>query len=216
MKINAEVQKSLEGITEEELKRLLRNHYRAKHEREKTPAYKPNPPKIDTYLVDSLEDGQMLNPEGNHIDYRNPRIALPNTGRESYAGHKSKTDKMGYLPLLDRLLQMQRAGESLNEFRAQMAEYNIELRKEMEAAAKLSADEWPTALPVYAPDVAEAQELQRRAQYRVAARMQALREEQYRSQALSGASQAKPEAPPQATETPPAPKGGSKEATPKD
>nr|QJB21084.1 MAG: hypothetical protein [Microvirus sp.] len=214
MKINQDVQKSLEGISEEELKKLLRNHYRAKHEREKTPAFKPMPPKLDTYIVDSMEDGQMINPEGKHIDYRNPRTALPNSGRESYAGHKSKVDKMGYMPLLDRLLQMQRAGESLHEFRAQMAEYNLELRKEMEAAKKLHADEWPTALPVYAPDVADAQEMQRRAQYKVAARMQAIREEKYRSQALSGASQAKPEAPSKATETPPAPKGGSKEATP--
>lgn len=141
---------------------------------------------------------------------------MVHSGRESYAGHKSQTDRMGYMPLLDRLLQMQRAGESLSEFRAQMAEYNIELRKEMEAAAKMSADEWPTALPVYAPDVADAQEMQRRAQYKVAARMQALREEIYRSEALSEASQAKPEALLKATETPPAQKGGSKEATPKE
>nr|QJB21079.1 MAG: hypothetical protein [Microvirus sp.] len=210
MKINAEIQKSLEGVTEEELKRLLRNHYRAKHEREKTPAYRPNPPKISSELVD---DWPRMEP--NLVAYSMPKTQVAHSGRESYSGHKSKTDKMGYLPLLDRLLQMQRAGESLNEFRAQMAEYNIELRKEMEAAAKSSADEWPTALPVYAPDVAEAQELQRRAQYRVAARMQALREEQYRSQALSGASQAKPEAPLKATENPPAPKGGSQEAIPK-
>lgn len=207
MKINAEVQKSLDGITEEELKRLLRNHYRAKHEREKTPAYKPKPPVIENMAV---VNGQK------YVAWFSAKELDPKDGRESYRGHKSKTDKMGYMPLLDRLLQMQRAGESLNEFRAQMAEYNIELRKEMEAAAKMSADAWPTALPVYAPDVADAQEMQRRAQYKVAARVQALREEKYRSEALSGASQAKPEAPLKATETPPAPKGGSKEASPKE
>lgn len=208
MKINPEVQKSLEGITEEELKRLLRNHYRAKHEREKTPAYKPNPPALNAYSFGDVE--RRL------VEYSLPREQMSHSGRESYAGHKSQTDKMGYMPLLDRLLQMQRAGESLSDFRAQMAEYNMELRKEMEAAAKMSADEWPTALPVYAPDVADAQEMQRRAQYKVAARMQALREEQYRSQALSGASEAKPEAPSKATEPPPAPKGGAQGATPKE
>ena len=205
MKINADVQKSLEGITEEELKRLLRNHYRAKHEREKTPAFRPDPPAIQGWSLDDIEP--------RLVEYGLPKRQMPHSGRETYAGHKSKTDKMGYMPLLDRLLQMQRAGESLNEFRTQMAEYNIELRKEMEAAAKMSADEWPTALPVYAPDVADAQEMQRRAQYKVAARMQALREEQYRSQALSGASEAKPEAPLKATEPPPAQKGGAKEAS---
>ena len=208
MKINAEVQKSLEGISEEELKRLLQNHYRAKHELEKTPAFKPNPPALDAYDLGDVE--RRL------VEYTLPKEQMVHSGRESYAGHKSQTDRMGYMPLLDRLLQMQRAGESLSEFRAQMADYNIELRKEMEAAAKMSADEWPTALPVYAPDVADAQEMQRRAQYKVAARMQALREEIYRSEALSEASQAKPEALLKATETPPAQKGGSKEATPKE
>lgn len=175
MKITKELSESLEGVSEEELKRLLRKHYRAKAEREKNPAHKPE---------DAIREEVTIYDDNNEIRYAKPKRQNPTVGRESYEGQKTLTDTFGYMPLLDRLLQMQRGGETLAQMRSHMAEYNIEIRKEIEKAAKLHADDWPTAINTYMPDIAELQQMQKDAQYRVAARVKARAEEKYRAEAM--------------------------------
>lgn len=175
MKITDELKKSLESLSEDEVKRLLRRHFRAKQVEASKGVHDPKDVKRELVALGEIKD---------EIRYYVPLRQQEKVGREDYTGHTSLTDKMGYMPLLDRLLQMQRGGESLAQFRSYMAEYNVELRKEMEKAAKLHADEWPVALPTYLPDAAELQGMAREAQYRAAARIKVAREEAYRRKAM--------------------------------
>lgn len=177
MEITKDLEKSLEGLTEEELKRALRRLHRAKAEEEKNPKLIPVDVKIESATLDKLKR--------NALRYVMPKRQEKESGRESYEGHTSLTDKFGYMPLLDRLLQMQRGGESLAQLRTHMAEYNLEMRKELEKASKLKTDDWPLALNTYTPDIAEIQQMQKDAQMRVAAKVKARAEEQYRAKAFN-------------------------------
>lgn len=186
MKVTKEVEKSLEGINEDEFKRVMRRYYRAKHESE---ANAPHSPKI------VAKEGVEPNVSSDGMRYYEPKKQDLRIGRESYEGHTSLTDKLGYMPLLDRLLQMQRGGESLSQFRTYMAEYNVELRKSMEEAAKLSVEEWPVALPTYMPEPAQLQAMAREAQYRAAARVKVAQEEAYRKIAMQKSQEASASSP---------------------
>lgn len=187
-----DLQRSLQGFTEEEVKRILRKAQRAKYEEERTPAHKPK----------SVNNTLVTPDNKNVLRYTVPKRQAKQVGRENFTGHKSLTDKLGYMPLKDRLLQMERGGESLHQMRTYMAEYSLEYRKEAEQLAKAHINDWPTPIDTYVPDIAQLQQLHKDTQYKVAARFKARQEEAYRAKAMSGDNPAKT-TPDKPTKSPP-------------